>query len=148
MDLAKQLREKAEGSRSGLYRWIKANYAAINRANPPDRRKNWRALTEAATEAGIKNIAGSAPTVASVRSAFLRVQAEMERKPLPRTRKARTAPDVSLVDATPPVVSTPTSKPPEKSNPPRSPETGFDESRRTRFTFKPVTPKGSYSREE
>jgi hypothetical protein len=138
--------ERMLANRSPLYRWLRENrdeIAPILAIKPV-----WQVVAKTAADSGVRMPKDAMPSRQAVRKAWMRLEQDMEAESKIKVRKARTAPEVSLIDATPPVVSAPTPKPPEKSSPPNSPETGFDESRRTRFTFKPVTPKGSYSREE
>lgn len=145
-NVGRLLAERMLASRSPLYRWLRENrdeIAPILAVKPV-----WQIVAKTAADSGVRMPKGAMPSRQAVRKAWLRLEQDMEAESKVKVRKARTAPDISLIDATPRVVSTPTPKPPDKSSPPDSPETGFDESRRTRFTFKPVRLKGYQPPEE
>jgi hypothetical protein len=88
--LAKQIIKDANTNRSSVYRWLRENYTEVAKAIPV--RGSWDALRRAAIEAEITTRKGL-PTVAALRSAWLRVVADMERAGGARkSAKAPTAP--------------------------------------------------------
>jgi hypothetical protein len=85
-ELARRITEKALDNRSQTYKWLRSNYAEL--VNVVAVRGSWLALRDAAIEAGIGIGRGekkSPPTVAALRSAWKRVDADMNpaRKPKP-----------------------------------------------------------------
>jgi hypothetical protein len=95
--LAKQIIEDANTNRSGVYRWLRENYAEVAKAIPV--RGSWDALRRAAIEAEITTRKGL-PTVAALRSAWLRVVADMERAGGHASRKSAKAPTGTSQPAT------------------------------------------------
>jgi hypothetical protein len=87
--LAKQIIADANTKRSDVYRWLRENYAEVAKAIPV--RGSWDALRRAAIEADITTRTGL-PTVAALRSAWLRVVADMERAGRHGSRKRVKAP--------------------------------------------------------
>jgi hypothetical protein len=63
--LAKRIIEDANTNRSGVYRWLRENYAEVAKAIPV--RGSWDALRRAAIEAEITTRKGL-PTVAALRA--------------------------------------------------------------------------------
>jgi hypothetical protein len=74
--LAKQIIEDANTNRSSVYRWLRENYTEVAKAIPV--RGSWDALRRAAIEAEVTTRKGP-PTVAALRSAWLRVVADVGR---------------------------------------------------------------------
>jgi hypothetical protein len=95
--LAKQIIEDANTNRSSVYRWLRENYTEVAKAIPV--RGSWDALRRAAIEAEITTRKGL-PTVAALRSAWLRVVADMERAGGQASRKRAKAPTATSQPAT------------------------------------------------
>jgi hypothetical protein len=74
--LAKQIIADANTNRSSVYRWLRENYTEVAKAIPV--RGSWDALRRAAIEAEVTTRKGP-PTVAALRSAWLRVVADVGR---------------------------------------------------------------------
>jgi hypothetical protein len=96
--LAKQIIEDANTNRSSVYRWLRANYTEVAKAIPV--RGSWDALRRAAIEAEITTRKGI-PTVAALRSAWLRVVADMERAGGRAVRNSGKAPTATSQPAAP-----------------------------------------------
>ncbi len=96
--LAKQIIADANTRRSSVYRWLRENYIEIAKAIPV--RGSWDALRRAAIEAEITTRRGP-PTVAALRSAWLRVVADVERAGGHASRKSAKAPTATSQPATP-----------------------------------------------
>jgi hypothetical protein len=87
--LAKHIIDDANTNRSSVYRWLRENYTEVAKAIPV--RGSWDALRRAAIEAEITTRKGL-PTVAALRSAWLRVVADVERAKGHASRKSAKAP--------------------------------------------------------
>ena len=111
-DLARMIRETALANRSPVYKWLEAHHAEIVKAMGV--RGFWNSLAAAATEAGVtitKAGKEAPPTVAALRSAWLRVVADKasraaapdkpEPPPARKERPATTAPAVSAESTSP-----------------------------------------------
>jgi hypothetical protein len=121
--LAKQIIADANTSRSSVYRWLRENYTEVVKAIPV--RGSWDALRRAAIEAEITTRKGP-PTVAALRSAWLRVVADVERTE--GARKGAKAPTVK---------SQPQSRRRDHAAPARDPE-AHDQELPPKFTFHPT----------
>jgi hypothetical protein len=130
-ELAKRITEMAIDNRSETYKWPRSNYAELSKVVAV--RGSWLALRDTAIEAGIGIGRGekkSPPTVAALRSAWKRVDADMnpstKQKPTGTVAKSTsTPPDPGLGQARqaypkPRLLgSEPPGRPPEPASPPR-----------------------------
>jgi hypothetical protein len=89
------LAERALRGRSGLFNWIRANFAELS-ATRAELKSTWEDLAAAAGSEGLTDAAGHPPSAEAVRKAWLRVEQAIAARP------GQTAPAPESTPAPPP----------------------------------------------